>query len=110
MGMFSQRPSAYTPPLDGSKADPTLVGGGTTASAPAESEEQYAAQLGTDSLPKPEPWRIELQHHDLLEDHPGRPRGYDQRWPVVMGPMHLERQGHMGPHPVVPTGAERSEA
>ena len=50
MGVFSQRPSAYTPPLDGSKAGPTLVGAGAAASPPAESDEQYAAQLGTESL------------------------------------------------------------
>ena len=67
MGVFSQRPSAYTPPLDGSKAGPTLVGGGAAASPPAESDEQYAAQLGTDSLPEPEPgpWRIELRQHAI---------------------------------------------
>jgi hypothetical protein len=67
MGMFTQRPSAYTPPFDGTSPGPTLVGGGTAASPPAESDEQRAAQLGTDSLPPAEPgrWRIELRHHAI---------------------------------------------
>jgi hypothetical protein len=67
MGIFSQRPFAYTPPLDASSAGPTLVGGATGASSSDDADKQYAAQLGTDTLPMPEPgaWRIELQHHEI---------------------------------------------
>jgi hypothetical protein len=67
MGIFSRRPSAYSPPLDASSAGPTLVGGANGVSSAPESDEQYAAQLGTDSLPKPQPgpWRIELRQHAI---------------------------------------------
>jgi hypothetical protein len=50
MGIFSPRQSAYTPPFDGTKPGPTLVGGGPEAS-PARN---------------PDDWRIELRRHPIL--------------------------------------------
>jgi hypothetical protein len=50
MGAFAQRPSTYTPPLDGSEPGPTLVGGGADAPPTAA----------------PGQWRIELRRHPIL--------------------------------------------
>lgn len=50
MGVFTQRPSAYTPPFDGTEPGPTLVGG---RSDPA-------------SAPNPDKWRIELRRLPIL--------------------------------------------
>jgi hypothetical protein len=49
MGVFTQRPSAYTPPFDGSQSKPTLVGG----------EERTVPTA-------PEQWKIELRRHPIL--------------------------------------------
>jgi hypothetical protein len=50
MGAFAQRPSAYTPPLDGSEPKPTLVGRGEESSLPEA----------------PGQWRIELRRLPIL--------------------------------------------
>jgi hypothetical protein len=50
MGIFTQRPSAYTPPLDGGEPKPTLVGG------------------GQEPVPErqPDEWQIELRRLPIL--------------------------------------------
>ena len=50
MGAFTQRPSAYTPPLDGSEPSPTLVAGGSDPTPAPDSDK----------------WRIELRRHPIL--------------------------------------------
>lgn len=50
MGAFTQRPSAFTPPLDGSEPNATLAGGG--------SDPALAPDSGK--------WRIELRRHPIL--------------------------------------------
>jgi len=68
MGLPSLRQPTYAPPLDSTKAAPTLINGETGASsAPAEAEEQYPAQLGAATLPPPTEgtWKIQLRDHQL---------------------------------------------
>lgn len=50
MGVFTQKPSAYMPPINGTGPEPTLVGGGQEAT-PARN---------------PDDWRIELRRLPLL--------------------------------------------
>jgi hypothetical protein len=50
MGAFTQGPSAYTPPSDGSQPMPTLVGSGGSP----------------EPEPNPDEWRIELRRHPIL--------------------------------------------
>src|SRR3954463_7463324 len=50
MGIFSPRQSAYTPPFDGTKPGPTLVGG----------------QSELSPAPNPDNWRIELRRHPII--------------------------------------------
>jgi hypothetical protein len=50
MGVFTQKSSAYTPPLDGTEPEPTLVGGGREV-GPARN---------------PDDWRIELRRYPIL--------------------------------------------
>ncbi|HYD08035.1 MAG TPA: hypothetical protein VEC60_20030, partial [Reyranella sp.] len=53
MGAFTQRSSAYTPPFDGSKPGPTLVGGA-------------AVQTAQTASSNARPWKIELRRHPIF--------------------------------------------
>jgi len=68
MGIFTQRPSAYAPPLDGSKAGLTLVGGrsGNTVDPPVN-ERQLAEELGATTLPlrADGTWGIQLREYPV---------------------------------------------
>ena len=101
MGIFTQRQTTYTPPLDGTKPGPTLVGGQADQAASPESETQLSTELGTSTLPprangdweNPAPRFSDHRPSEPRSPGSGRTRRQDQcgtEWPVEFSQLRQE--------------------